>query len=111
MRSMIAQREKLERFKFSQKPADAIHAKYSVFSGRPVHGDFDWGHLQIDAVSVFLLVLAQVSTSQRPSPKNAEIFNSIRAGSVHISNADVMRKRKTHIIPPCCTTFPYYSLF
>ena len=57
---MMDQRDKLERFKLSQCPSDSIHAKFSVSTGSAVHGDLDWGHLQIDAISVYLLVLAQV---------------------------------------------------
>ena len=75
---MIAQREKLERFKHSQKSMDAIHAKYCVSTGRPVHGDFDWGHLQLDAISVFLLVLAQVGLFK---PRVIIVFWDSRASS------------------------------
>ena len=62
---MMDQRDKLERFKMSQSPSDSIHAKFSVSTGRAVHGDLDWGHLQIDAISVYLLVLAQVRRRRR----------------------------------------------
>ena len=32
----------------------------------PVVGDHNWGHLQIDATSLFLLVLAQLTSAGRP---------------------------------------------
>ena len=64
---MMLQREKLERFKSSQKPRDALHAKFCVCTGNSVHGDHDWGHLQIDAISVFLLVLSQVNFKTYPN--------------------------------------------
>ncbi|CAG5117195.1 unnamed protein product [Candidula unifasciata] len=60
LRSMQMQTEKLEQFKRSQNPLDALHAKYSSISGKPVVGDKEWGHLQIDATSIFLLTLSQM---------------------------------------------------
>eukprot|EP01135_Chromosphaera_perkinsii_P002951 Nk52_evm62s230 gene=Nk52_evmTU62s230 len=61
--SMLRQSEKVEKFKYSQNPADALHAKYNVWTGGPVVGDHEWGHLQVDATSVFLLFLAQMTAS------------------------------------------------
>lgn len=61
--AMMRQTDKLELFKGSQCPLDAIHAKYSSETGQVVVGDSDWGHLQIDAVSLYLLVLAQMTAS------------------------------------------------
>lgn len=61
--SMIRQKDKVEKFKTSQSPLDAIHAKYSAENGQTVVGDADWGHLQIDAISLYLLVLAQMTAS------------------------------------------------
>ena len=61
--SMLRQSEKVEKFKYSQNPADALHAKYDVWTGGPVVGDNEWGHLQVDATSVFLLFLAQMTSS------------------------------------------------
>lgn len=61
--AMMRQSHKVERFKHSQHPLDALHAKYATSSGDPVVGDADWGHLQIDATAIFLLQLAQMSAS------------------------------------------------
>ncbi|KAK2581743.1 hypothetical protein KPH14_002224 [Odynerus spinipes] len=61
--AMMQQKEKVEKFKSSQNPLDALHAKYSSVNGQPVVGDTEWGHLQIDAISLYLLVLAQMTAS------------------------------------------------
>ncbi|BBP46826.1 hypothetical protein THMIRHAS_21990 [Thiosulfatimonas sediminis] len=61
--AMMKQANKVEAFKYSQNPLDALHAKYATDSGDPVVGDDEWGHLQLDATSLFLLMLAQMSAS------------------------------------------------
>ncbi|XP_065667244.1 probable phosphorylase b kinase regulatory subunit alpha isoform X3 [Hydra vulgaris] len=63
LRSMMQQVDKVERFKRSQKKEDSLHAKYCCRTGKTVVGDHDWGHLQIDAVSLYLLILAQMTAS------------------------------------------------
>lgn len=60
LRSMMAQVHKVEAFKSSRHPRDALHAKYDTATGNTVVGDYDWGHLQIDATSVYLLMLTQM---------------------------------------------------
>ncbi|MDF5717213.1 MAG: glycoside hydrolase family 15 protein [Rhizonema sp. NSF051] len=61
--SMMRQSLKVERFKHTQSPLDALHAKYNTATGDIVVGDDRWGHLQIDATSIFLLMLAQMTAS------------------------------------------------
>lgn len=61
--AMMRQAPKVERFKHTLEPLDALHAKYDTKTGNPVVGDKEWGHLQIDATSVFLLMLAQMTAS------------------------------------------------
>jgi phosphorylase kinase alpha/beta subunit len=61
--AMMQQADKVERFKFSLQPADALHAKYDTRSGTAVVGDEDWGHLQLDSTSLYLLMLAQITAS------------------------------------------------
>ncbi|XP_072744208.1 probable phosphorylase b kinase regulatory subunit alpha isoform X3 [Anoplolepis gracilipes] len=61
--AMMQQKEKVEEFKSSQNPHDALHAKYSSVNGQTVVGDTEWGHLQIDAISLYLLILAQMTAS------------------------------------------------
>ena len=64
--AMMRQAQKVERFKHTQDPLDALHAKYATTSGEPVVGDSDWGHLQLDATAIFLLMLAQMSSAGLP---------------------------------------------
>jgi phosphorylase kinase alpha/beta subunit len=61
--AMMRQVAKVERFKHSQDPQDALHAKYNTQTGEVVVGDSEWGHLQLDATSLFLLMLAQMTRS------------------------------------------------
>lgn len=37
--------------------------RYNTATGETVVGDMEWGHLQIDATSIFLLALAQMTAS------------------------------------------------
>ena len=62
LNAMMRQAGKVERFKRSLDPLDALHAKYDSAS-EPVVPDDGWGHLQIDATSLFLLQLAQLTRS------------------------------------------------
>jgi phosphorylase kinase alpha/beta subunit len=61
--SMMRQASKVEKFKYSQSPLDALHAKYSTTTGLEVVGDDEWGHLQLDATSLFVLTLAQMTSA------------------------------------------------
>jgi phosphorylase kinase alpha/beta subunit len=61
--SMMRQAEKVETFKSNQSPLCALHAKYNTETGGTVVGDDEWGHLQLDATSIFLLMLAQMTNS------------------------------------------------
>jgi Glycosyl hydrolases family 15/Phosphorylase b kinase C-terminal domain len=63
MQSMMRQAHKVESFKHTLDNGDALHAKYDTASGLPVVADNAWGHLQIDATSIYLLMLAQMSAS------------------------------------------------
>ncbi|XP_050998225.1 phosphorylase b kinase regulatory subunit alpha, skeletal muscle isoform isoform X7 [Acomys russatus] len=60
---MIRQVDKVESFKYSQSTKDSLHAKYSTKTCATVVGDDEWGHLQLDATSVYLLFLAQMTAS------------------------------------------------
>ncbi|VDO23274.1 unnamed protein product [Brugia timori] len=60
---MMRQSNKVEQFKLYQRKNDALHAKYSAQTKNAVVGDDEWGHLQIDAISLFLLTLAQLTAS------------------------------------------------
>jgi phosphorylase kinase alpha/beta subunit len=61
--AMMRQANKVECFKYTQNPMDALHAKYATHSGDIVVGDNEWGHLQLDATSLFLLMLTQMTAS------------------------------------------------
>lgn len=61
--AMMRQAHKVEAFKHSQNPLDALHAKYDTKTGSEVVSDDAWGHLQIDATSIYLLMLAQMTAS------------------------------------------------
>ena len=61
--AMMRQAYKVEQFKHTQSPLDALHAKYNTQTGDVVVGDGDWGHLQVDATSIWLLMLAQMTAS------------------------------------------------
>ncbi|XP_013379193.1 probable phosphorylase b kinase regulatory subunit alpha [Lingula anatina] len=60
---MMKQVDKLETFKKTQNPRDALHAKYDACTGATCVGDGQWGHLQIDATSLYLLCLAEMTAS------------------------------------------------
>ncbi|KAG0215970.1 hypothetical protein BGX33_000668 [Mortierella sp. NVP41] len=60
---MMRQAPKIEKFKHTQGLNDCLHAKYNTTTGDTVVGDSEWGHLQIDATSIFLLALAQMTAS------------------------------------------------
>lgn len=63
MECMMRQVEKVELFKKHQRSRDSLHAKYSARTKAEVVGDLDWGHLQIDSLSLYLLTLAQMTAS------------------------------------------------
>ena len=61
LQCMMRQSDKVERFKVTHRQTDALHAKYNTATGLPVVADDAWGHLQLDATSVYLLLLAQMT--------------------------------------------------
>ncbi|XP_003803402.1 phosphorylase b kinase regulatory subunit alpha, skeletal muscle isoform isoform X3 [Otolemur garnettii] len=63
LQCMIRQVDKVESFKYSQSTKDSLHAKYNTKTCATVVGDDQWGHLQLDATSVYLLFLAQMTAS------------------------------------------------
>lgn len=67
------QLDKVEKFKYSRSTSDSLHAKYSTKTCAPVVGDDQWGHLQVDATSLYLLFLAQMTASGKFFPKSCII--------------------------------------
>ncbi|XP_065913597.1 phosphorylase b kinase regulatory subunit beta-like [Dysidea avara] len=59
----MRQASKVEQFKLSWLEEDALHSRFDPFTGDPVTDDTSWGHLQIDATSLYLLTVAQVTVS------------------------------------------------
>ncbi|KAK6316699.1 phosphorylase b kinase regulatory subunit alpha, skeletal muscle isoform [Coregonus clupeaformis] len=63
LQCMMRQIDKVEKFKYSKNKSDCLHAKYNSQTTATVVGDDEWGHLQVDATSIFLLFLAQMTAS------------------------------------------------
>ncbi|XP_056156115.1 phosphorylase b kinase regulatory subunit alpha, skeletal muscle isoform [Lampris incognitus] len=63
LQCIMRQLEKVEKFKYSKNTLDSLHAKYNTRTCGTVVGDDQWGHLQVDATSLFLLFLAQMTAS------------------------------------------------
>ncbi|WP_293995599.1 glycoside hydrolase family 15 protein [Sphaerotilus sp.] len=76
--AMVRQSHKVERFKHTQHPHDALHAKYSTQTGEPVVGDTAWGHLQIDATAIFLLMLGQMSAGGLSIVRDRDELNFVQ---------------------------------
>ncbi|KAM3857703.1 phosphorylase b kinase regulatory subunit alpha, skeletal muscle isoform [Diretmus argenteus] len=60
---IMRQLDKVEKFKYSKTTSDSLHAKYNTRTCATVVADDQWGHLQVDATSLFLLFLAQMTAS------------------------------------------------
>ncbi|XP_073715397.1 phosphorylase b kinase regulatory subunit alpha, skeletal muscle isoform isoform X3 [Misgurnus anguillicaudatus] len=63
LQCIMRQLDKVEKFKYSKSTSDSLHAKYNTHTCAAVVGDQEWGHLQLDATSLFLLFLAQMTAS------------------------------------------------
>ncbi|XP_077399571.1 phosphorylase b kinase regulatory subunit alpha, skeletal muscle isoform isoform X3 [Vanacampus margaritifer] len=63
LQCIMRQLDKVEKFKYSCSTSDSLHAKYNTRTCATVVGDDQWGHLQVDATSLFLLFLAQMTAS------------------------------------------------
>ncbi|KAM9501697.1 phosphorylase b kinase regulatory subunit alpha, skeletal muscle isoform 2-T2 [Clarias gariepinus] len=63
LQCIMRQLDKVEKFKYSKSTMDCLHAKYNTCTCATVVGDTEWGHLQMDATSLFLLFLAQMTAS------------------------------------------------
>lgn len=59
----MRQTQKIEVFKGEQTSKDALHSKFNVLDGNEVDGADEVGQLQICAVSIYLLTLVQMITS------------------------------------------------
>ncbi|CAF0730666.1 unnamed protein product [Adineta ricciae] len=59
----MRQAKKVEVFKSEQSPKDALHSAFNVFDGSEVDDADEVGQLQICAISIYLLTLVQMITS------------------------------------------------
>lgn len=59
----MRQAAKVEKFKHNQQPHNSLHSKFNIHTGNTLPLDENWPHLQIDAVSLYLLVLVQMTAS------------------------------------------------
>ncbi|XP_028993202.1 phosphorylase b kinase regulatory subunit alpha, skeletal muscle isoform isoform X4 [Betta splendens] len=63
LQCITRQLDKVEKFKYTRSTSDSLHAKYNTRTCATVVEDDQWGHLQVDATSLFLLFLAQMTAS------------------------------------------------
>lgn len=63
LQCIMRQLDKVEKFKYSKSALDSLHAKYNTRTCATVVGDREWGHLQLDATSLYMLFLAQMTAS------------------------------------------------
>ncbi|KAF7706342.1 phosphorylase b kinase regulatory subunit alpha, skeletal muscle isoform isoform X1 [Silurus meridionalis] len=63
LQCIMRQLDKVEKFKYSKSTMDCVHAKYNTHTCATVVGDTEWGHLQMDATSLYMLFLAQMTAS------------------------------------------------
>ncbi|XP_039650521.1 phosphorylase b kinase regulatory subunit beta isoform X1 [Perca fluviatilis] len=59
----MRQADKVEQFKQDPSPSKCLHSVFNVDTGDEVHSYADYHHLQIDAVSLFLLYLVEMICS------------------------------------------------
>ncbi|XP_046843566.1 phosphorylase b kinase regulatory subunit beta-like isoform X2 [Xenia sp. Carnegie-2017] len=59
----MRQAEKVEKFKHNQQPHNSLHSMFNIYTGSTLPLRKDWPHLQIDAVALYLLLLAQMIAS------------------------------------------------
>uniref|UniRef100_A0A668ATI7 Phosphorylase b kinase regulatory subunit n=1 Tax=Myripristis murdjan TaxID=586833 RepID=A0A668ATI7_9TELE len=59
----MRQADKVEQFKQDPSPSKCLHSVFNVNTGDEVHSYNDYSHLQIDAVSLFLLYLVEMICS------------------------------------------------
>ncbi|MBD1911247.1 MULTISPECIES: glycoside hydrolase family 15 protein [unclassified Leptolyngbya] len=85
--AMMRQAPKVEKFKQTQHPLDALHAKYDLKTGDTVVDDTEWGHLQLDATSIYILILAQMTASGLPIVYTLDEVNFIQNLVYYIGRA------------------------
>ncbi|XP_074957616.1 phosphorylase b kinase regulatory subunit beta isoform X2 [Phalacrocorax aristotelis] len=59
----MRQADKVQKFKQDPKPSECLHSVFSAHTGDEVFSHKEYGHLQINAVSLFLLYLVEMISS------------------------------------------------
>lgn len=59
----VRQAKRIELFKKNQCNAHALHVKFNLTTGDEIYADEKYYHLQIDAVSIYLIFLVQMISS------------------------------------------------
>ena len=59
----MRQASNLEAFKANQSPENALHVKFDLINGVEIMKNSEYGHLQLDVVSLYLLFLVQAIAS------------------------------------------------
>lgn len=59
----IKQAHRVELFKQRQSNLHALHCKFHLHTGEEIYSDDLYNHLQIDAVSIYIIFLVQMITS------------------------------------------------
>ncbi|XP_076856536.1 phosphorylase b kinase regulatory subunit beta isoform X2 [Brachyhypopomus gauderio] len=59
----MRQSDKVERFKQDPSPSSCLHSAFNVHTGDEIYSYAEYSHLQIDAVSLFLLYLVEMISS------------------------------------------------
>ncbi|KFO69639.1 Phosphorylase b kinase regulatory subunit beta, partial [Cuculus canorus] len=59
----MRQANKVQQFKQDPKPSECLHSVFSAYTGDEVFSHKEYGHLQINAVSLFLLYLVEMISS------------------------------------------------
>ena len=95
---MMKQVGKVEKFKSTLSRDDALHAKYSSVTGKAIDerrdgsllqrllrlspegntavADNEWGHLQLDATSLFLLMLGEMTSAGKYTSVLSEMMTA-----------------------------------
>lgn len=85
------QMDKVEMFKHTQSTEDCLHAKYDTSTCATVVGDDQWGHLQVDATSLYLLMLAQMTASGEHKPTRHSLFIATREMNLFLSDSQTYK--------------------
>lgn len=97
--------DKVEAFKYSQSTRDCLHAKYNTHTCATVVGDSEWGHLQMDATSLYLLMLAQMTAS-------GDAVGGCHCSFEHICRAlSVLSLGAASWVPSCHDGLPDLTIF